>query len=254
MMRSTFSLLLCLSLATSFLAAAPAAAQEEKLVAADTTVHLVEDASAVTLRGFNSDTLAKYKSDPRFNYEEPDLSQQTGIFGELLRWFVQNLNDILNSAAMRPLWRILPYLLVALAVFLVVSRLLKTELASLFYRKGGETSAQYRMTPSDIAEVNFAGQIEAAVQESNYRLAVRLLYLSTLQLLNRQGVIDWKRDKTNSDYVLELSGKEIAAPFADITRVFEYIWYGDFPLDATDFQRVHNRFQTFETRFTGNKK
>ena len=60
--------------------------------------------------------------------------------------------------------------------------------------------------------------------------------------------IDWKIDKTNHDYLREMTGSPLCQPFAEMTRVFEYAWYGDRLLDETAFQDLQNSAREFQSR------
>jgi len=84
--------------------------------------------------------------------------------------------------------------------------------------------------------------IEQAIQHGNYRLALRLYYLKVIRELSLNGVIEWKKDKTNSDYLRELKLDQLRAPFRSVTFAFERIWYGNRLLDREEFMRIQPEF------------
>ena len=57
---------------------------------------------------------------------------------------------------------------------------------------------------SNLDEANLDDFILEALNTQDYRLAVRLYYLKILQSLKRKEIIEWKKDKTNKDYLKEL--------------------------------------------------
>jgi hypothetical protein len=86
-----------------------------------------------------------------------------------------------------------------------------------------------------------------AVNGGNYRLAVRYHYLQSLQKLAAKGLIQFTTDKTNYQYVKELSGKAYKSEFASLTLNYEYAWYGEFEIDEALFNTIQNRFKQFNS-------
>lgn len=93
-------------------------------------------------------------------------------------------------------------------------------------------------------------QINQAVANKNYRLAVRLLYLQCIGKMEDKKIIQYAPDKTNSQYVRELSGKPLQRDFAQITLQFEYVWYGQFAIDDLAFQQIREKFKQFSSRLS----
>lgn len=84
--------------------------------------------------------------------------------------------------------------------------------------------------------------IEQALKAGDYRLAVRLYYLSVLQCFSQKKLITWKKDKTNREYLRELSSTAFYDSFRNITGVFERVWYGQHALDARQYARLEPQF------------
>jgi len=87
--------------------------------------------------------------------------------------------------------------------------------------------------------------IDNAIKEKDYRLAVRYLYLKSLQKLSEKGVVNFAVDKTNYQYVRELSSKSYKNTFATLTLNYEYVWYGEFNIDQIIFFKLQTEFQQF---------
>jgi hypothetical protein len=104
----------------------------------------------------------------------------------------------------------------------------------------------------NIAEIDIEGLLEQARSAGNFKLAVRFYYLSILKRLNDSGMIVWKRDKTNRDYLYELFSRNYY--FEEIKRLthsYEEVWYGEhtltresFQLLTTDFESVHEKIKS----------
>lgn len=95
-------------------------------------------------------------------------------------------------------------------------------------------------------EDGLSRKAKEAEQAGNYRLAVRYHYLHALTIIAHKGWLVLSPDKTNYQYVKELSNKVIRNDFARITLHYEYAWYGNFEIDAVIFQTIKKQFATFQ--------
>jgi hypothetical protein len=102
----------------------------------------------------------------------------------------------------------------------------------------------------DIFELNYDKEIAAAIDAQNFRLATRLMYLRTLKELSDRELIQYKNEKTNSDYLFQLSGTKYYRDFFRLTRDFEYTWYGAFALSAEAFAIVQKDFSSFKQQLS----
>lgn len=102
----------------------------------------------------------------------------------------------------------------------------------------------------DIFEMNFEKEIQKAVAEKNFRLAVRLLYLRTLRDLSDKNLISYTHEKTNADYLFQLAGTSYYKSFFRLTRDFEYTWYGQFELSQENFSFIQNDFSSFKQQLS----
>ena len=101
------------------------------------------------------------------------------------------------------------------------------------------------VTEEDLFRINFQDQIYRAIQEGNFRLATRLWYLQTLKELTERGLIQYRHEKTNTEYLDELYQTKFYREFMKLTRNFEYVWYGKFDLNETTYRKVENEFAEF---------
>jgi hypothetical protein len=63
-----------------------------------------------------------------------------------------------------------------------------------------------------------------------------------LQLLIRKDLIVWKSSKTNFDYQKELGNSPYLGPFTEVTRIYNFVWYGHFDLDESTYSELKNAF------------
>jgi hypothetical protein len=204
---------------------------------------LVYDSSEVQVRLLSAEKMNAYKADKDFQYErykEPPKS----IWDRFWDWFWLKVNRLLStrggSAAFQT---ILIVLAVAVLVFFVLKLTGMTKVG-LFGRKTGN-GLDYTESEENIHTINFDEAIENAFAAGNLRLAVRLLYLQTLKKLADNGFINWQLNKTNIAYVAELSNTAHQPAFSNLTLQFESSWYGDIPIDNTEFTAVREQFDQF---------
>lgn len=115
-------------------------------------------------------------------------------------------------------------------------------------KRMGDTAEE--QPTEDIFEMNFEKEIQKAVAEKNFRLAVRLLYLRTLRDLSDKNLISYTHEKTNADYLFQLAGTSYYKSFFRLTRDFEYTWYGQFELSQENFSFIQNDFSSFKQQLS----
>jgi hypothetical protein len=115
------------------------------------------------------------------------------------------------------------------------------------FRKKSETVGEGgEHIEEDIFEIDYDHDIKKAIADSDYRTAIRLYYLRTLRELSERGLILYHDEKTNSEYLNQLSGTSYYRDFFRLTRDFEYTWYGKFQLSATQFELIQKDFSHFK--------
>lgn len=204
------------------------------------------DSSRVVLRHFDVQKLKEYSKQREFVYEaekQLDLS----IWTRFWHWFWRLFDGLIPDGGTG---NVIKYLVIAALVGLLVFIVLKFKGISLmiFAKKSKEIDVPYHETDDNIHEINFENEIEQAVSQTNYRLAVRLLYLRSLKKLSDQELIDWQPGKTNQTYVNELTDQDKKTRFGKLTRLFEYVWYGEFFVDKAIFNQVRDTFEQFNVQ------
>lgn len=125
---------------------------------------------------------------------------------------------------------------------------LGTSNVSLFRKRIKNTGEEIasEIEAEDIFEINFEKEIKKALDASDFRLAVRMLYLRTLRDLSLKNLIDYTHEKTNTDYLFQLAGSPYYKTFFRLTRNFNYAWYGHFPVSQESFLVIQNDFNGFK--------
>jgi len=102
--------------------------------------------------------------------------------------------------------------------------------------------------PEKIFDINYQIEIDKATAQNNYRLAVRLMFLRLLKSLSERNIIQYKQDKTNLDYLMQLHPTSFYKDFLRITRNYEYSWYGKFEVSDKAYDIIKGEFDHFEKR------
>jgi hypothetical protein len=99
----------------------------------------------------------------------------------------------------------------------------------------------------DIHSLDFEKLIREAVQQQQYRLAIRLLFLQALKLLADHHHIHWQPGKTNHDYLEELTDDRLRSGFSELNFYFEYAWYGNFTISPKLFAKVAAVYENWKS-------
>ncbi|MGA0556224.1 DUF4129 domain-containing protein [Larkinella sp. VNQ87] len=201
-----------------------------------------DDRSPITVRRPSAERLDKYRNDRDYQYGQ-DLRPGNSPWARFWSWFWRKIGTFLSSKSYENFWQ---YVFLTAAACAVGWLLLRADiLGAVFARKSQPADLPYETLTENIHEINFEQQIEAAIEQRNYRLAVRLLYLQSLKHLSNRNLIDWKPNKTNRSYVYELAQSPLKPEFESLTTQFEYIWYGDFPISEERFRPLQESFRRF---------
>ncbi|HEY0655516.1 MAG TPA: DUF4129 domain-containing protein [Chryseosolibacter sp.] len=106
----------------------------------------------------------------------------------------------------------------------------------------------------DIKELEIDRLLREAMTAGNYRLAIRIYFLGLLKKLDEDGLITWKRNKTNRDYLTELFSK---ARYYDevqrLTLAYEEVWYGDHTFSTQTYEEIISSFRTIEQKLNADR-
>jgi len=213
--------------------------------------HIQVDSSKLTLQKFNADSLTKYRNSPDFTYTEK-AKAGLSLWSRFWNWFWEMINRLFggqqqsSSSSVPYMSYILAFGLLAVLIF-VIFKLAGLNLSNIFNKDAKDIEIPYTESLENIHQITFDEEIEKALNQRNYRLAVRLLYLRTLKQLSDAHLIHWQLEKTNSAYLNELADMDQRQSFSVLTRQFEYVWYGDFPVDSRSFQNINTLFHDFKT-------
>ena len=92
---------------------------------------------------------------------------------------------------------------------------------------------------------NIDDRINEAVRNKYYRQAIRYMYLKTLKLLSDDNIITLHAKSTNQDYIRQMYKHDSLPQFRQLTRIYEYVWYGEFDPTERQFEIISTNFNRF---------
>ena len=200
------------------------------------------DSSSIVDRRLDSSVWAAYADDERFAYDPEEEGANVGLIEEFLLWLSERLDFMEGPLrALSASSDVIVYILFALALFFVARALSKGGMVGIFRRSASE-DLQIDEEFADIEKVDFPRLINAAAAAGDYRRAIRLEYLQLLRSLALAGLIDWRPEKTNAEYLDEIATLPVAPTMRELTLLFDYTWYGGFPVAAADYARHKTTF------------
>lgn len=203
------------------------------------------------LRLPDTSTLNRLQADPAFEWGNTTARYDfwANLWEVFLRFLGKLFKKLPPNFSIEPYWDAFTYIVIGIAVILIVLKLLNTDLRGLFFRASrNKKGLAYETLLEDIHKIDFEQDIEEAVRQKMYRKAIRLYYLKSLKILSDRHLIEWKMDKTNRDYRRELRNSVVGEAFAELTLLFDYIWYGEFVIDELSFLKAKENFMAFEQR------
>ncbi|WP_298263153.1 DUF4129 domain-containing protein [uncultured Lutibacter sp.] len=209
------------------------------------------DTSIIVQKKFNQKALEAYKADKEFIYIEETNEVEPTWLDRLLNWlgrqFVKLLEWIFGvenaSGIFAKILTSIPYIIAAILLFLIVKFFLKVNSKSII--NTGTNSAIVNLTNEEelIKNQDLLKLIQQAIAQNNFRLAVRYSYLNMLKQLEQQKLIVWEQQKTNEDYIKEISKQSLKKSFKELTRLYDFVWYGNFEINELEFAKATANFE-----------
>jgi hypothetical protein len=186
---------------------------------------------------YDAGKIAKYQSDSEFDYfaqiDLPDYSW----FELVSRWFNRLINAIFSGRFEEKVTTPIMIFIFLVFIFLIIYYLYKKR-PELFMRSKKKIPLPYTVEEENIHQIDFDKEIDSALQNKDYRLAIRLLYLQTLRFLSDANQIDWQIHKTSTEYLYEIANKEMKEPFRLITNHFLHVRYGNYQASVELFDAM----------------
>lgn len=192
------------------------------------------------LREAPEDFKEGYKKDKEFKYaSDPDFWEQ----------YKQKTQDKKPASAVNKIdWGILKSIALVIIGILVVV-LIFMLLNNSFLRKNNAVQ-QHTVSGLDDENdlTNLDDKLQKAEAENNFREAVRILYLINLKDLNEGEYIEFHEKFTNEDYKKQLSSSSLSSEFNQLSKIYEYVWYGEISVSVEQYKNIQTYFKNFNSK------
>ncbi len=101
------------------------------------------------------------------------------------------------------------------------------------------------VNPTEIPLTELERLLKEALDNQDYRGAVRIYFIFIVRDLAQKKWIEWQKEKTNFHYLTEMVGKTDYDDFNTSVSYFEIIWYGERELDQSKFEQIQPVFTRF---------
>lgn len=194
--------------------------------------------SNVELR--TSEKINNFLKDDFYKYDNEAAEATESLWQKLWSW-VYKLFRFIESGGKPVSYSF--YAVLVLLLIIAISKLLGIKYKSLFLKSLKISEADFVVFDEDIYSINFDQEINEAVKQENYRKAVRFLYIKFLKVLADNELIEWEINKTNKDYRKEMKKTKYDSIFKSLTLVYEYVWYGEFESNKTQYGKYFNDYK-----------
>ncbi|WP_166965007.1 ATP-grasp domain-containing protein [Yeosuana marina] len=203
------------------------------------------------IRTFDQNFKEQY-SDKKYNYEGKEIVSTANSGSGKYEDYKKNENPHLKESNDREHFTInlgpfswLFYLVIIIAVLYLVYILLNEGGTGLFSSKQSKKLDNHEeITADNIQNVDINALILDAESNNDYRLAIRYYYLLVLKTLSIKNHIKFEEDKTNAEYLNEINSKPFCTTFSYVSYLYNYIWYGKFPLNIEQYTKAKGDFVT----------
>nr|WP_320118989.1 hypothetical protein [uncultured Marinifilum sp.] len=193
--------------------------------------------------------IESYRHLKEFNYDLSEPESQN-IFERILIMIKKWISFISKSLGV--IWYLRYILIGGLIIFLIVI-IAKSNSSGLF--RPNQKIIPLKFTDNiDPNTIKWEEEINKAIQNKEFRLAVRYQFLASLKKLSTLNFIHWKSEKTNSDYILEINNQAIKSEFTNLSKLYEAVWYGNFPIAQEDYKIIGDDFNRFNSMFHKDSK
>ena len=205
------------------------------------------DTSRVVARFFSEEKITELKSNPDLTYKEPPTVAES-LWDRFWKWVGQFFSALFDGASTTNWGRVLVYSAALIGFILILMMILKVNAFKVFYSGADRGAIKTTVFHENIHEMDFERLIQEALNNKKYRNGIRLIFLYALKMLADKQYIQWQAGKTNHDYSDELGAGELKTNYNQLSRYFEYAWYGNFLIEEDAFKKAQQLFETLKQK------
>ncbi len=175
---------------------------------------------------------------PEFQWQQEQGPQTPDLLRRIDEWITRLRNRVLNATFR---YGRVPLIVAAALLFLLSLYFISRGLSRSLVREA-QLDAEQGENDELLTSKGAFKRAETLSLQGDYRNAIRYLYLSSLLVLDEQGLMRYDRSRTNREYLRSVSSKpELARPLRDVIDVFDRVWYGFEGVDEQTYQSYVER-------------
>ncbi|SDR89083.1 DUF4129 domain-containing protein [Gramella sp. MAR_2010_147] len=196
--------------------------------------------------------IEEYQSEKEFSYI--NTVEKDTWWTRFKKWINAKYNQVINwlfgdykaNGIMAAIIAVIPILLILTLLGLVAWLFSRLNPGGKILQKPKTSEVFLSEEEELVKNEDLPALMKEAIQKGQFRLAVRYYYLQELRKLDELELIHYEYQKTNRDYSNEIKNPIIKAQFSNITKLYEFIWYGSFQVSESDFRLAEKGFIRME--------
>ncbi|MEL6811197.1 MAG: DUF4129 domain-containing protein [Bacteroidota bacterium] len=211
-----------------------------------------DQSSEVQPISFDEESINSLKKNDDYDYTELEDTESTWdrfkawlgrIWSKFWTWL---LGDYEASGFWSFIIKTIPYLIIAGIIVFIIWLFIRLNPGAKLLQSKEAPQAFFTEEEEIVRSKDIHKLIQEALENKDFRLAVRYYYLLILRKLTEGELIAYEFDKTNTDYISEIVSKELNRHFRKVTTLYDYIWYGNFEVTHEDYKKAQVTFNRLE--------
>ena len=135
---------------------------------------------------------------------------------------------------------------IAFILFSLLAKRWKSDPASTRKKvTGGSVFSEELDLEENLHDLDLDKLLEDRINRQAFKDAVRIYYLMIIKQLNQRHLIRFSKNKTNAEYISEMSAHALQPDFRKATRYYEQVWYGDLDISESEFKHIQPLYTAF---------
>lgn len=182
-----------------------------------------------------------------FNKDKEDLRDNDNKQSSKPEPLIDDRDTSINkSQGSANLFMVLGIIAAAILIAYIIYRVIQSKNAS------GDTKLSAILegedtSPAEISKTELELALEAAIKKGDYRAAIRVYFTFIMKDLFEKRLIAWEKEKTNLQYLREMSASPYYQDFSSCVNIFEVVWYGKRPITESEFTTLSANFKKLLT-------
>jgi hypothetical protein len=176
--------------------------------------------------------LQHYIQESQFQYEQIQI-EEFSLVKNILNWIGQRMVDLFSFEGSGHLFSGIMLAGFIFIVLYIILHMVLPEKPVVFFKNRyiDRKHAAEAMLADSFKDID--ARIRNARSARDYPQAVYLIFLKILYLMHNKDLIQTGHEKTNRDYLMEVTGQQLKNRFREVIAIHESVRYGNYIRDDT---------------------